>query len=165
MSTSNERRDVASRSSFIASRINLQNRKQQMQKNINNLLKEKSFETINDSIALRTLKVVEKLLSLLFTRNSDIKQELININKKLKKIENNTFKIKLNMRTYVVAMTKKRKKKAKITSTKREQHVVEKEQQKILTKIKKKKTLMIKINNEKKKRLLKTCRLRILCKK
>ncbi len=126
-----------------------------MQKNINNLLEKKSFETINNSIALRTLKVVDELLSLFFTKDNDIKQELMNINKKLKKIENNTFKIKLNMKTYVVTMTKKTKKKAEITSTKREQHVVEKEQQKILTKIKKKKTLMIKINSEKKKTIIK----------
>jgi predicted membrane chloride channel (bestrophin family) len=73
MSTSIERRDDVSRSFFIASRINLQDRKQQMQKDIKKLLKEKKFETINDSTTLRMLRIVDELLSLLFIKNSDIK--------------------------------------------------------------------------------------------
>jgi hypothetical protein len=108
MSTSTERRDDASRSFFIASRINLQDRKQQMQKDIKRLLKEKNFETINDSTILRMLEIVDELLFLLFIRDSDIKQELMNINKKLKRIDSNTFKTKTNIDTYAIAVKKER---------------------------------------------------------
>jgi hypothetical protein len=108
MSTSTERRDDVSRSFFIASRINLQDRKQQMQKNIKSLLKEKRFETINDSTTLRMLKIVDELLFLLFIRDSDIKQKLMNINKKLKRIDNSTFKTKTDIVTYAIAVKKER---------------------------------------------------------
>jgi hypothetical protein len=84
MSTLIKRRDDVSKSFFITSRINLQDRKQQMQKNIKRLLKEKSFDLIKDSTILRMLKIVDELLFLLFIKNSDIKQKLMNINKKLK---------------------------------------------------------------------------------
>jgi hypothetical protein len=154
MSTSIERRDDVSTSFFIASRINLQNRKQQMQKDIERLLKIKSFETINDSTTLRMLKIVDELLFLLFIKNSDIKQKLMNINKKLKRIDDNTFKTKTNIDTYAIAVKKKRFNKAEKTQNARRRLVVETKQQKIFTKFKKRKTLMMKINNEKKKTLI-----------
>jgi hypothetical protein len=108
MSTSTERRNDASKSFFIASRINLQDRKQQMQKDIKRLMKKKSFETINDSTILRMFKIVDELLSLLFIRDSDIKQKLMNINKKLKRIDNSTFKTKTDIDTYAIAVKKRR---------------------------------------------------------
>ncbi len=77
-----------------------------MQKNIKKLLKEKNFETINDSTILRMFKIVNKLFFLLFIKNNDIKQKLMNINKKLKRIDNNIFKIKTNIEIYVNAIKK-----------------------------------------------------------
>jgi hypothetical protein len=151
MSTSIERRDDVSRSFFIASRINLQNRKQQMQKDIKRLLKEKSFETINDSTILRMLKIVDELLSLLFIKDSDIKQKLMNINKKLKQIDNITFKIKTDIDTYAIAIKKKRFDEIEKTQNARRELVAKTKQQKIFTKFKRKKTLMMKINSEEKK--------------
>jgi hypothetical protein len=79
-----------------------------MQKNIKRLLKEKNFETINDSTTLRMLKIVDELLFLLFIKNSDIKQKLMNINKKLKRIDNNTFKTKTDIDIYAIAVKKER---------------------------------------------------------
>jgi hypothetical protein len=151
MSTPTERRDGASRSFFIASRINLQDRKQQMQKDIKRLLKEKSFETINDSTTLRMLRIVDELLSLLFIRNSDIKQKLMNINKKLKRIDSSTFKTKTDIDTYAIAVKKRRFDEAEKTQSARRELVAKTKQQKILTKFKRRKTLMMKINSEEKK--------------
>ncbi len=130
MSTSTERRDDVSKSFFIASRINLQDRKQQMQKDIKRLLKKKSFKTINDSTTLRMLKIVDELLSLLFLKNSDIKQKLMNINKKLKRIDNNTFKTKTNIDTYAIAVKRERFDEAEKTQNARRELVAKAKQQK-----------------------------------
>jgi hypothetical protein len=110
-----------------------------MQKNIKKLLKEKSFKTINDSTTLRMLKIVDELFFLLFIKDSDIKQKLMNINKKLKRIDNNTFKTKTNIDTYAIAIKMKRFEKAEKTQNARRRRVVKAKQQKILTKIKQKK--------------------------
>jgi N-acetylmuramoyl-L-alanine amidase CwlA len=75
----------------------------------------------------------------------------MNINKKLKRIDNNTFKTKINIDTYAIAIKMKRFEKAEKTQNARQELVVKTKQQKILTKFKRKKTLMMKINNEKKK--------------
>ncbi len=125
-----------------------------MQKNIKRLLKKKSSETINDSTTLRMLKIVDELLSLLFIRNSDIKQKVMNINKKLKRIDSSTFKTKTDIDTYAIAVKKKRFDEAEKTQNARRRLVVETKQQKILTKFKRKKTLMMKINSEEKKALI-----------
>jgi hypothetical protein len=79
-----------------------------MQKNIERLLKKKSFEIINDSTTLRMLKIVDELLFLLFIKDSDIKQKLMNINKKLKRIDSSTFKTKTDIDTYAIAVKRKR---------------------------------------------------------
>jgi hypothetical protein len=84
-----------------------QNRKVQMQNDIEKLLSEKSSKTINDSIALRLLKAISQLLSLLFIKKNDMRQKLININKKFKRIESNIFKIKANVNFYVATMKTK----------------------------------------------------------
>jgi hypothetical protein len=133
-----------------------------MQKDIKKLLKEKNFETINDSTILRMLKIVDELLFLLFIKNNDIKQKLININKKLKRIDSNTFKTKINIDTYAISMKKKRFNEIKKTQNARQKLVARTKQQKIITKFKKK-TLMMKINNEKKKRLYNIYLSRISC--
>jgi flagellar biosynthesis chaperone FliJ len=148
MSTSTERWDDVSRSFFIASRINLQNRKQQMQKNIKRLLKEKSSETINDSTTLRMFKVVDELLSLLFIKNSDIKQKLMNINKKLKRIDSNTFKTKTDIDTYAIAVKKKRFNEVEETQNARRELVAKTKQQKIFMKFKRRKTCRILLTDE-----------------
>jgi hypothetical protein len=138
MSTSIERRNDVSRSFFIASRIDLQDRKQQMQKNIEKLLKKKNFDTINDSTILRMFKIVDEFFSLLFIKDNDIKQKLININKKLKRIDNNIFKTKTNIDTYAIAVKKKRFDEAEKTQNARRRLVAKTKQQKFFTKFKKK---------------------------
>jgi hypothetical protein len=122
-----------------------------MQKDIKRLLKKKNFETINDSTILRMLKIVDKLLSLLFIKDSDIKQKLMNINKKLKRIDSNTFKRKTNIDTYTIAIKERRFERIEKTQNARRRVVAKAKQQKILTKFKRRKTLMMKINNEKEK--------------
>jgi hypothetical protein len=94
-----------------------------MQKDIKRLLKEKNFETINDSTILRMLKIVDELLSLLFIKDSDIKQKLMNINKKLKRIDNNTFKTKTNIDTYAIAVKEERFERIKKTQNARRKRV------------------------------------------
>jgi hypothetical protein len=84
--------------------MNLQSRKMQMQDDIEKLLSDKSSETINDSTALRLFKAVTQLLSLLSTREKDMRQKLININKKFERIESNIFKTKTNIEIYAVAI-------------------------------------------------------------
>jgi hypothetical protein len=154
MSTSTKRRDVVSKTSLIASRMNLQSRKTQMQNDIEKLLSDKFSETINDSTALRLLKAVAQLLSLLFTKESDMRQKLININRKLERIENNIFKTKTNIKTYAVAIKIESLTDVDVTTTARRNLNVFTTQQKTFTKIKKKKTMMIKINNETKKTII-----------
>jgi hypothetical protein len=90
-----------------------------MQKNIKRLLKKKSFETINDSTTLRLLKIVDELFFLLFIKDSDIKQKLMNINNKLKRIDSNTFKTKTDIDTYAIAIKKKRFERAEKTQNAR----------------------------------------------
>jgi hypothetical protein len=131
--------------------MNLQNRKMQMQDDIEKLLSDKFFETINDSTALRLLKVVIQLLSLLFTKEIDMRQKLININKKLERIESNIFKTKTNIEIYAIAIKIKDLTNVDVTTTTRRNLNVSTIQQKIFTEIKRKKTMMIKINNEIKK--------------
>jgi hypothetical protein len=125
-----------------------------MQKDIKRLLKEKSFETINDSTILRMFKIVDELLFLLFIKNSDIKQKLMNINKKLKRIDNNTFKTKTDIVTYAIAVKKKRFDEIEKTQNARRDLVARTTQQKIFTKFKRRKMLKMKINSEKKKTLI-----------
>jgi hypothetical protein len=141
MSTSIERRDDVSRSFFIASRINLQDRKQQMQKDIKRLLKEKNFEIINDSTTLRMLRIVDELLSLLFIKDNDIKQKLMNINKKLKRVDNSTFKTKTDIDTYAIAVKEERFEKAEKTQNARRRLVAKTKQQKTFYEIQKKKNV------------------------
>jgi hypothetical protein len=125
-----------------------------MQKNLKRLLKEKSSETINDSTTLRMLRIVDELLSLLFIKDSDIKQKLMNINKKLKRIDNSTFKTKTDIDIYAIAVKKRRFDETEKTQNARRELVARAKQQKILTKFKRRKTLMMKINSEKKKALI-----------
>ncbi len=122
-----------------------------MQDDIEKLLSDKFFETINDSTALRLLKVVIQLLSLLFTKEIDMRQKLININKKLERIESNIFKTKTNIEIYAIAIKIKDLTNVDVTTTTRRNLNVSTIQQKIFTEIKRKKTMMIKINNEIKK--------------
>jgi hypothetical protein len=94
---------------------------------------------------------VTQLLSLLFTRESDMRQKLVNINKKFERIERNIFKTKTNIEIYAVAIKIENLTDVDVTTTARRDLNVLSTQQKILTKIRKKKTMMIKINNETKK--------------
>ncbi len=148
MSTPAKRRNVVSRASLITSRMNLQSRKMQMQDDIEKLLSDKFSETISDSTALRLLRAVTQLLSLLFTREKDMRQKLI---KKFKRIESNIFKTKTNIEIYAVAIKIESLTNFDVTTTARRDLNVSTTQQKTLTEIKKKKTMMIKINNEAKK--------------
>ncbi len=104
MSTSTKRRSVVSKTFFITSRMNLQSDKMQMQNDIENLLNDKFSETISESTALRLFKAVTQLLSLLFIEESDMRQKLININKKLERIESNIFNTKTNIEIYAIAI-------------------------------------------------------------
>jgi hypothetical protein len=119
-----------------------------MQKEIKRLLKEKNSETINDSTILRMFRIVDELLSLLFIKDSDIKQKLMNINKKLKRLDSSTFKTKTDIDTYAIAVKEKRFESVEETQNARRRLVAKTKQQKILTKFKRRKTLMMKINNE-----------------
>ncbi len=87
----------------------------------------------------------------------------MNINKKLKRIDNNTFKTKTDIDTYAIAVKKKRFNEVEKTQNARREFVAKTKQQKIFTKFKKRKTLMMKINNEKKKRLYDIYLSRISC--
>jgi hypothetical protein len=80
--------------------MNLQNRKMQMQNDIEKLLSDKFSKTINDSTTLRLFKAVTQLLLLLFIKENDMQQKLININKKVERIKNNIFKTKINFEIY-----------------------------------------------------------------
>ncbi len=75
-----------------------------MQNDIENLLNDKFSETISESTALRLFKAVTQLLSLLFIEESDMRQKLININKKLERIESNIFNTKTNIEIYAIAI-------------------------------------------------------------
>jgi hypothetical protein len=134
--------------------MNLQSRKMQMQDDIEKLLSDKFSETISDSTALRLLKAVIQLLSLLFTKESDMRQELININKKLEHIKSNIFKTKTNIEIYAVAIKIESLISVDATTTARRDSDALTTQQKTLTEIRKKKTMMIKINNETKKTII-----------
>jgi hypothetical protein len=131
--------------------MNLQSRKTQMQNDIEKLLSDKFSETISDSTALRLLKAVTQLLSLLSIRENDMRQKLININRKFERIESNIFKTKTNIEIYAIAIKIEDLTDVDVTTTARRNLNVLSTQQKTLTKIKRKKTMMIKINNEAKK--------------
>jgi hypothetical protein len=118
--------------------MNLQSRKMRMQNDIEKLLSDKFSETINDSTALRLLKAMIQLLSLLFTRESDMRQRLINIKKKLERIESNIFKTKTNIEIYAIAIKIESLTNVDVTTTTRRDLNVSTIQQKIFTKIKKK---------------------------
>jgi hypothetical protein len=94
------------------------------------------------------------LLSLLSTRENDMRQKLININKKLERIESNIVKTKTNIEIYAVAIKIEDLSNVDITTITRRDLDVSTTQQKIFTEIKKKKTMMIKINNETKKTII-----------
>jgi hypothetical protein len=94
---------------------------------------------------------VIQLLSLLSIRKNDIRQKLININRKLECIESNIFKTKTNIKIYAVAIKIESLTNVDVTTTARRDLDVLSTQQKIFTEIRKKKTMMIKINNETKK--------------
>ncbi len=121
-----------------------------MQDDIEKLLSDKFSETISDSTALRLLNAVNQLLSLLSTKENDMRQKLININKKFERIESNIFKTKTNIEIYAIAIKIESLTYVDVTTTTRRSLDVSTTQQKIFTKIKKK-TMMIKINNEAKK--------------
>ncbi len=154
MSTSTKRRNVVSRTSFITSRMNLHSRKMQMQDDIEKLLSDKFSETISDSTALRLFRAVTQLLSLLFTREKNMRQKLININKKLERIESNIFKTKTNIEIYAIAIKIESLTDFDVTTTARRNLDVSTTQQKTFTEIRRKKTMMIKINNEAKKTII-----------
>jgi hypothetical protein len=134
--------------------MNLQSRNMQMQNYMKKLLSDKFSETINDSTALRLLKAVIQLLSLLFTRKSDMRQKLININKKFERIESNIFKTKTNIEIYAIAIKIEDLTDVDVMTTTRRSLNVFTFQQKTFTEIRKKKTMMIKINNEAKKTII-----------
>ncbi len=165
MSTSTKRQNFVSKASFITSRMNLQNREMQMQDDIEKLLSDKFSETINDSTALRLLKAVIQLLSLLFTKKIDMRQKLINSNKKFERIESNIFNTKTNIKIYAIAIKIENLTNVDVTMTTRRDLNVSTIQQKIFTKIKKKKTMMIKINNETKKTIIRIMIIKDLMKK
>jgi DUF438 domain-containing protein len=75
-----------------------------MQNDIKKLLSDKFSEIISDSTTLRLLKAVTQLLSLFFIKENDMRQKLININRKFERIESNIFKTKTNIKTYAVAI-------------------------------------------------------------
>ncbi len=125
-----------------------------MQDDIEKLLSDKFSETINDSTTLRLLRAVIQLLSLLFTKESDMRQKLININRKLERIESNIFKTKTNIEIYAIAIKIEDLTNVDVTTTARRDLNVLTTQQKIFTEIKRKKTMMIKINNEAKKTII-----------
>jgi hypothetical protein len=122
-----------------------------MQDDIEKLLSDKFSKTISDSTALRLLKAVIQLLSLLFIKKNDMRQKLININKKLERIKSNIFKTKTNIEIYAIAIKIEDLTDVDVTTTARGDLDVFSTQQKVLTEIKRKKTMMIKINNETKK--------------
>jgi hypothetical protein len=134
--------------------MNLQSRKMQMQDDIEKLLSDKFSETINDSTALRLLRAVAQLLSLLSTREKDMRQKLININKKLERIESNIFKTKTNIEIYAIAIKIEDLTNFDVMTTARRNLNVSTTQRKIFTKIRRKKTMMIEINNETKKTII-----------
>ncbi len=122
-----------------------------MQDDIEKLLSDKFSETISDSTALRLLRAVTQLLSLLSVRENDMRQKLININRKLERIESNIFKTKTNIEIYAVAIKIEDLTDVDVSTTARRDLNDLSTQQKIFTKIRRKKTMMIKINNEAKK--------------
>jgi hypothetical protein len=134
--------------------MNLQSRKMQMQDDIEKLLSDKFSETISDSTALRLLRAVTQLLSLLSTREKNMRQKLININRKLERIESNIFKTKTNIEIYAIAIKIESLTNFDVTTTARRNLNVSTTQQKIFTEIRRKKTMMIKINNETKKTII-----------
>jgi hypothetical protein len=117
----------------------LQRRKMQIQDDIEKLLSDKFSETINDSTTLRLLEAVIQLLSLLFTKENDMRQKLININKKLERIESIIFKTKTNIEIYAIVIKIEDLTNVDITTTTRRNLDVFTIQQKTFTKIKKKK--------------------------
>ncbi len=131
--------------------MNLQSRKMQMQNDIEKSLSDKFSETISDSTILQLLKAVAQLLSLLFIKENDMRQKLINLNRKLERIESNIFKTKTNIEIYAVAVKIESLTDVDAKTTTRRNLNVFIIQQKILIEIKRKKTMTIKINNETKK--------------
>ncbi len=122
-----------------------------MQNDIKKLLSDKFSKTINDLTALRLLKAIIELLSLLFTKKNDMRQKLININKKLERIENNIFKTKTNIEIYAIVVKIESLTNVDSTTITRRDSDIFTTQQKTFIEIRKKKTMMIKINKKIKK--------------
>jgi hypothetical protein len=122
--------------------MNLQSRKTQMQNDIEKLLSDEFSEIISDLTALRLFKAVIQLLSLLFIKKSDMRQKLININKKFERIESNIFKTKTNIKIYAIAIKIESLTNVDVTTTTRRNLNVFTTQQKTFTKIRRKKTMM-----------------------
>ncbi len=118
-----------------------------MQNDINKLLNEKFSKTINDSTFLRLLRVVDQLLSLLFVEKDDIQQKLININKKLERIESSTIKTKTDVELYAITIKAKDSNKVNATIAKHQKTAKRTNSQKILHEIKRRKIMIIKIND------------------
>jgi hypothetical protein len=127
--------------------MNLQNRKMQMQNDIKKLLSDKFSKIINDSTTLKLLKELIQLLSLLFTKERNMRQKLININKKFERIESNIFKKKINIEIYAIAIKIEDMINVDVIIITRRNLNVFTIQQKTFTK-NKKKTMIIKINNK-----------------
>jgi hypothetical protein len=109
----------------------------QMQDDIEKLLSDKFSETISDSMTLRLLRTMTQLLSLLFIKENDMRQKLININKKFERIESNIFKTKTNIEIYAVAIKIEDLTDVDVTTTARRSLNVFTTQQKTFTKSKK----------------------------
>jgi ribosomal protein S20 len=116
-------------------------------------VKRKILEDNKRSTFLQLLRVVDQLLSLLFVEEDDIRQKLININKKFKRIESSTIKTKTNVESYATTIKAEDWSKANTTIIKHQKTTKKTNSQKILHEIKKRKTMMIKINDEIKKML------------
>ncbi len=100
------------------------------------------------------LRVVDELFFLLFIKNSDIKQKLMNINKKLKRINSSIFKIKTNIDTYAIAIKKERFERAEETQNARREFVAKTKQQKNSYEVQKKKNADDENQQRKKKTLI-----------
>ena len=92
MSTLTKRRDQVSKSFHLISRIFLHDRRKQLRIDIKNLLSDKTAKDIRESYALMLLQQAIKLMMFLSTSEEDVKHELININRRLNKIEINFHK-------------------------------------------------------------------------
>jgi hypothetical protein len=143
------RRKNAPRSHNASQRMNIHDRRERILKNIKNLLNDKSFKNIRDFKSLWFLRVANDIMMHLFIDDENVKRELIKMNRKLKRIENNTQKTNTSIKTYIVA-SKTNNRKDIAHAHKRIKFWITKKQHKILKKDQKTKTLIIKIRDEEK---------------